>query len=289
VVGRPNAGKSTLLNRLVGTKVSIVTRVPQTTRNRILGVVHRPGAQIVLMDTPGIHKPLSRLNEQMMQFVRQALGDLDIALLIVDASVPFGHGDQFAVDLIKRYGPKTFLLLNKIDLIRKSRLLPLIDRYRQLHEFQEIFPLSALDGPGVEEMLQAVMRELPEGPAYFPPEMITDQPERFLAGEIIREKLIQQTRQELPFATAVLVEEFDRNEKLTHIQATIVVEKESQKPIVIGAGGSKLKQIGTAARLDLERRFPPKVFLELFVKVARDWRDDHAMVRTLDYRGEGGG
>src|SRR5438477_199683 len=145
VVGRPNAGKSTLLNRLVGTKVSIVTRVPQTTRNRILGVVHRPAAQIVLIDTPGIHKPLSRMNEQMMRFVRQSLDEVDLALLIVDASVPFGHGDQFAVDLIKKFGPKTFLLLNKIDSIRKSRLLPLIDRYRQLHEFQEIFPISALE------------------------------------------------------------------------------------------------------------------------------------------------
>lgn len=287
IVGRPNAGKSTLLNRLVGTKVSIVTQVPQTTRNRILGVVHRPGAQIVLIDTPGIHKPLSRMNEQMMQFVRQALEDLDLALLIVDASVSFGHGDQFAVDLIKRYGPKTFLLLNKIDLIRKSRLLPLMDRYRQLHEFAEIFPISALDGSAVEEMLEAIVRELPEGPAYYPADMVTDQPERFLAGEIIREKLIQETRQELPFVTAVLVDELDQDERRTLIRATILVERDSQKPIVIGAGGALLKQIGTAARLELERRFPPKVFLELFVKVAPGWRDDRAMVRALDYRSEG--
>ena len=288
LVGRPNAGKSALLNRLVGTKVSIVTPVPQTTRNRILGVVHRADAQIVLMDTPGIHKPLSRLNEQMMQSVRQALGDLDLALLVVDAAVSFGHGDQFAVELIKKYGPKTFLLLNKIDRIKKPRLLPLIDRYRQLHEFEEIFPISALDGSGVETMLEAVVRELPEGPAYFPPDFYTDQPERFLAGEIVREKVIQQTRQELPYVTAVLVDEFDQDERRTLIRATILVEKGSQKPIVIGAGGARLKQIGTAARVELERLFPPKVYLELFVKVAPGWRDDRAVVAALDYRHERG-
>ncbi len=286
VVGRPNAGKSTLVNALVGSKVSIVTPVPQTTRNRILGIVNRPGAQIVLMDTPGIHKPLSRLNEQMMAFVRQALGERDLAVLIVDASQRFGKGDEFALDLLKKYSPRTILALNKIDLIKKPALLPLMDRYSKSYEFEEIIPISALHEDGLDELLHAVVGRLPEGPQYFPPDMYTDQPERFLAGEIIREKLIRRTRQELPYAIAVLIDQFEEKDELTRIAATVVVEKESQKPIVIGAGGALLKQIGTEARLELEKLFPPKVFLELYVKVAPHWRDDRALVSELDYRGE---
>ncbi len=286
VVGRPNVGKSTLINALVGAKVSIVTPVPQTTRNRILGIVNRPNAQVVLMDTPGIHKPLSRLNEQMMGFVRQALEDRDMVLLIVDASAEFGKGDQFAVELLKQYTPKTILLLNKIDLIQKTRLLPLIDHYSKLHEFEEIFPISALQGDGLPEMLEAVIKRLPEGPEYFPPDVYTDQPERFLAGEIIREKVIRHTRQELPYVTAVLIDAFEEAESVTRISATVVVEKESQKPIVIGARGSMIKQIGTEARHELEKLFPPKVFLELFVKVEPNWRDNRAVVAALDYRSE---
>ena len=180
-MGRPNAGKSTLINALVGSKVSIVTPVPQTTRNRILGIVHRPEAQIVLMDTPGIHKPLSRLNEQMMRFVRQALEERDLAVLIVDAAERFGRGDQFAIHLLKEYAPRAILALNKIDRVRKSSLLPLIGRYAKLHDFEEIFPISALKGEGLEEMLGAIIQRLPEGPAYFPEDIYTDQPERFLA------------------------------------------------------------------------------------------------------------
>jgi len=287
VVGRPNAGKSTLVNRLVGSKVSIVTPVPQTTRNRILGIVNRPGAQIVCMDTPGIHKPLSRLNEAMMSYVRQALEERDVAVLIVDASEPFGKGDEFAVTLLKEYAPRTILALNKIDLIRKPSLLPLMDRYSKLYEFEELIPISALRGEGVEELTQAVVERLPEGPEYFPPDIYTDQPERFLAGEIVREKIIQHTKQELPYVTAVLVEKFEEGETLTRIHATIVVEKVSQKPIVIGAGGAKLKQIGSEARRELERLFPPKVFLELFVKVEPAWRDSPPVVAALDYRTEG--
>jgi len=286
LVGRPNAGKSTLLNALVGEKVSIVTPTPQTTRNRILGVVHRPGAQVVLMDTPGIHKPLSRLNEQMMQFVRQALEERDLAVLIVDASAKVGKGDQFAVDLIKQYAPRTILALNKIDAVRKPALLPLIDRYAKLYDWEEVFPISALKGDGVAELLEAVVLRLPDGPAYFPPDTYTDQPERFLASEMIREKVIAHTRQELPYVTAVLIEEFAEGESLTRIRATILVEKESQKPIVIGAGGHRIKQIGIEARAELERRLPPKVFLELSVKVEPDWRNSRGLVAALDYRGE---
>ena len=287
IVGRPNAGKSTLLNALVGAKVAIVTPVPQTTRNRILGMVNRPDAQIAFMDTPGIHKPLSRLNEQMMTFVRQALADRDLVLLIVDASVKFGKGDEFALTLLKQYAPKTILLLNKIDLVQKPRLLPLIDRYSKLHNFEEIIPISARDGSGLPELMEAVVKYLPEGPQYFPPDVYTDQPERFLASEIIREKVIRHTRQEMPYVTAVLIDEFEEGETITRIHATIIVEKDSQKPIVIGAGGSMLKQVGSEARQELERLFPPKVFLELYVKVKPHWRDNRALVASLDYRSEG--
>ncbi len=286
VVGRPNAGKSTLINALVGTKISIVTAVPQTTRNRILGIVNRPDAQIVFVDTPGVHKPLSKLNEQMMGFVRQALEERDLAVLIVDASQAFGKGDEFVINLLKQYAPKTILLLNKIDIIKKTRLLPLIDRYSKLHQFEEIMPISALQVGSLREVLDAVVARLPEGPAYFPPDVYTDQPERFLASEIIRESVIRHTREELPYATAVLIEKFEETPQLTRIYATIVVEKESQRPIVIGVGGKRIKQIGTEARQELEKMFPPKVFLQLYVKVEPQWRDNTQMIAALDYHGE---
>jgi GTP-binding protein Era len=238
------------------------------------------------MDTPGIHKPLSRLNQQMMAFVRQALAERDLAILIVDASAEFGRGDAFALQLLKEYAPKSILALNKIDLIHKPRLLPLIDQYSKLHNFEEVFPISALDGDGLEELLEAVIGLLPEGPQYFPPDIYTDQPERFLASEIIREKVIRHTHQELPHVTALLIEQYEETETLTRIHATIVVERDSQRPIVIGAGGQRIKQIGTEARLELEKLLPPKVFLELFVKVEPHWRDNRALVAALDYRGE---
>lgn len=284
VVGRPNAGKSTLVNAWVAEKVSIVTPSPQTTRNRILGVANRPGAQVILMDTPGIHKPLSRLNRQMMTFVRDALESRDVALLVVDASAKFGHGDQFTLDLLKPYKAPVILALNKIDQIRKDRLLPLIDRYSKLHSFEEIVPISAQTGDGLDDLLEATVRRLPEGPALFPPDYYTDQPERFLAAEAIREKVILQTRQELPYATAVLIDDFQESDRLTRIHAAILVEKESQKPIVIGAEGKRVKQIGIEARKELEKLFPPQVFLELYVRVEPQWRDSRSLVSALDYR-----
>jgi len=288
VVGRPNAGKSTLVNALVESKVSIVTPVPQTTRNRILGILHRPDAQVVFMDTPGVHKPLSRLNEQMMNYVRQALADRDLAVLIVDASEKFGKGDDFVVNLLKDYAPRTILALNKIDRVHKPNLLPLIDRYSKLYGFDEIIPISALKGEGLEELLKAIIDRLPEGPALYPEDEYTDQPQRFLAAEIIREKVIRHTHNEMPYVTAVLIEQFEEQPVLTRLHATIVVEKESQKPIVIGAGGARLKEIGTEARADLEKLFPPKVFLELYVKVQPRWRDDNAIIAELDYRNDSG-
>ncbi|MGH9359764.1 MAG: GTPase Era [Terriglobia bacterium] len=285
IVGRPNAGKSTLVNALVAEKVSIVTPAPQTTRNRILGVFNRPGAQIVLVDTPGIQKPLHRLNQQMMEVVRQSLEARDIVLLMVDASASFGKGDQYVIEMLKQYRVRSLLALNKVDAIRKIRLLPLIDRYAKLYDFEEIFPVSALKGEGLAELTEALIQRLPESEPLFPPDYYTDQPERFLAAELIREKVILHTQQELPYVIAVLIEDFEASERLTRIRATIVVEKESQKPIVIGAEGGKIKQIGTEARRDLERLFPPQVFLELHVHVEPRWRDNPAAVAALDYRG----
>jgi GTP-binding protein Era len=288
VVGRPNAGKSTLVNALVESKVSIVTPVPQTTRNRILGILHRPDAQVIFMDTPGVHKPLSRLNEQMMNYVRQALADRDLAVLIVDASEKYGRGDEFVINLLKEYSPRAILALNKVDRVHKPDLLPLMDRYSKLYGFEEIFPISALHGEGLEGLLAAIVQRLPEGPHYFPADEYTDQPERFLASEIIREKVIRHTKHEMPYVTAVLIDGFEEGALITRLHATIVVEKDSQKPIVIGAGGARLKQIGTEARQELEKLFPPRVYLELFVKVQPHWRNNSAVVAELDYRGDGG-
>jgi GTP-binding protein Era len=288
VVGRPNAGKSTLVNALVASKVSIVTPVPQTTRNRILGILHRPDAQVIFMDTPGVHKPLSRLNEQMMNYVRQALADRDLAVLIVDATEKFGRGDEFVIDLLNEYSPRAILALNKVDRVHKPDLLPLMDRYSKLYGFEEIFPISALRGEGLAEMLAAIVQRLPEGPPYFPADEYTDQPERFLASEIIREKVIRHTKHEMPYVTAVLIDGFEEEALITRLHATIVVEKDSQKPIVIGAGGARLKEIGTEARLELEKLLPPRVYLELHVKVQPHWRNNTAVIAELDYRGGSG-
>ncbi len=221
-----------------------------------------------------------------MTFVREALEERDLALMIADASAPFGKGDEFVLNLLAEYAPRTILLLNKIDRIRKPALLPLIDRYAKLHEFEEIFPISALKGSGVQEVLDAVVSRLPEGPPYFPPEIYTDQPERFLASEIVRERVIRNTRQELPYATTVLIERFEESPTLTRIHATVLVEKDSQKAIIIGEAGSRIKQIGIEARRELEKVFPPQVFLQLFVRVEPHWRDDSAIVGALDYRGK---
>ena len=288
-MGRPNAGKSTLVNALVESMVSIVTPVPQTTRNRILGILHRPDAQVIFMDTPGVHKPLSRLNEQMMNYVRQALADRDLAVLIVDASEKFGKGDEFVINLLNEYSPRALLALNKVDRVHKPDLLPLIDRYAKLYNFEEIFPISAMQRDGLDDLLAAIVQRLPEGPAHFPADQYTDQPERFLASEIVREKVIRHTRHEMPYVTAVLIDRFEEGELITRIHATIVVEKESQKPIVIGAGGARLKEIGTEARLEMEKLFPPKVYLELFVKVQPQWRNNSAVIAELDYRSGGSG
>lgn len=284
ILGRPNAGKSTLMNGLVGAKVSIVSSKPQTTRNRIQGILTRNDAQLVFIDTPGIHKPIDALNRQMMRYVYESLEGIDLLLLIVDATKEFGAGDRFAVEIVRRYGGKTFLLINKIDLIEKARLLPLIDIYRQEHNFEEVIPLSALRGENLDLLVRKCIEFLPEGPMYYPADQITDQPERFIAAELIREKLFEATRQEVPYAAAVMVDKWEETPKLVRIHATIYVERDGQKAIVIGAGGSMLKCIGSEARKELEALLHTKVFLELYVKVKADWRESPAVVRLLDWR-----
>lgn len=292
IIGRPNAGKSTLLNALVGEKIAIVTEKPQTTRTRIQGMVNikaqrgRPAGQIIFVDTPGVHKPDSRLNRKMMQEIHAALESRDLILLIVDASEKFGPGDQHVLDLVKKSGGPVFLLLNKIDKLQKDRLLPIMDHYSKLHEFQEIIPISASRGQGLDILLDKTIRALPEGPRYFPQDQFTDQPERFVAAEIIREKVLLKTGKELPYATAVVVERFEETGKLTRIAAAIYCERDGQKAILIGKGGSKLKDIGTAARLELEALLGRKIFLELFVKVKPGWRESSAFVEELDWHNQ---
>ncbi len=290
IIGRPNAGKSTLLNKLVGQKVAIVTHKPQTTRNRIQGIVNvkakkgRPAGQVVFVDTPGVHKPDTPMNRQMMREVRDALQSRDLILLMLDATQRFGGGDQFTLELVKKAGGPVFLLINKIDLIEKARLLPVIEDYRRRHAFQEIFPISARKGAGLEELLDAIVRALPAGPRYFPEDQVTDQPERFLASEIIREKILIATGQEVPYAATVLIEQWEEKEKLTRIAATIYVERDGQKGILIGRGGQMLKKIGTLARQELEALLGTRVFLELFVKVQPGWRDSREFLAGLDWR-----
>jgi GTP-binding protein Era len=290
IIGRPNAGKSTLLNALVGEKLAIVTRKPQTTRNRIQGIINverktkRPAGQIVLVDTPGVHKPINSLNRRMMKEVYDALEGCDLLLLIADATARFGTGDKFVLDIVKKSGQPCFLLLNKIDVLDKQRLLPLIAEYKERHEFAEVIPISAMKREGLDALLASVMKALPEGPRYFPKDQITDQPERFLVAELIREQVLLATEQEVPYATTVLIDQYEEGARLTRIAATIYCEREGQKAILIGKQGSTLKKIGTAARLQIQGLLNTKVFLELFVKVRAGWRDSRDFVQETDWR-----
>ncbi len=286
LVGRPNAGKSTLLNRILGRKVSIVSSKPQTTRNRIVGILNEPRGQIAFLDTPGIHKPLHKLNVRMMEAVRASLDDADVVVLIVDVSEPFGHGDAFALDLLRQASKgKRFAILNKIDLLRKEKLLPLIEKYNATNLFAEIVPLSATTGDGVEVLLDLLFRTIAPGEAFYPAEDFTTQPERFFAAEIIREKLLAHTTEELPYTTAVSVDRWEEDEEkgLLKIWATIVVERESQKSIVIGKAGAMIKRIGTEARLELESILGTHIFLDLHVALHERWREDERFLGELDW------
>jgi GTP-binding protein Era len=291
LVGRPNAGKSTLLNRLVGAKLAIVSDKPQTTRTRILGVKnYEAGAagedagQIIFVDTPGVHRPLHRMNVRMVDAAVEAAGDVDLVAWVVDASEPPGAGTNYVLDIIKKSGQPTVLVLNKIDRIAKLKLLPIIDRFRQQHEFAEIVPVSALTGDNIDRLERALLAQLPEGEALFPEDYLTDQPERTLAAEMVREQVLAHTRDELPFTTAVVVDQFqepDQEGGLLRLFCTIYVEQPSQKPIVIGRAGEMIKTIGTAARAELEAFFGCRVFLDLHVKVKPDWREDERLLDTL--------
>lgn len=283
IVGRPNAGKSTLVNQLVGQKVAIVSSRPQTTRNRIQGIVNRDNAQIVLVDTPGLHQAKNVLSRQMMDEAQHALEGVDILCLIVDASENFGAGDEFSLEWVKRFKGPIFLLLNKVDRVKKPLLLGIIERYAALYNFAEVYPISALTGDNCEDLVKGWLKYLPESPPYFPADQFTDQPERFLAAELIREKTILATRDEVPHAIAVLVDNFDEKKSLLKIRATIYVEREGQKGILIGKRGETMKKIGTQARKEIEAILGAKVFLELFVKVQPNWRQNPAMVRQLDW------
>ena len=284
VVGRPNAGKSTLVNRLVGQKIAIVTSKPQTTRNRIQGIVTKPQGQIVFIDTPGLHEADSALGRQMMQEVAAALEGIDVLLLMVDASRVLLHADDLLLEKAKRFRGKTILALNKVDRLAKPKLLPLIDSFAKAFEFAAIVPISALNGAGCEELLDEILKQLPEGEPYFPEDQVTDQPERFLAAEIIREKAIQVMYHEVPYALAVVVEKYEETPKLLRIEAVMNVERDSQKKILIGHKGEMLKKIGTEARKELEGILASKIYLGLFVKVAPDWRENPQKVRELDWR-----
>ena len=283
IIGRPNAGKSTLLNRVVGQKVAIVTSKPQTTRNRIQGIVTRPEGQIVFIDTPGLHEAETALGRQMMHEVAAALEGIDVLLLMVDASRAQPHADAMLLERAERFHGKTILALNKVDRVEKPKLLPLIDAFQKAFEFAEIVPISALKGSGVEDLQKEILKRLPEGEPYFPEDQVTDQPERFLAAEIIREKAIQVMYHEVPYALAVFVDKFEETPKLLRIEATLNVERDTQKKILIGHKGATLKKIGTQARKELEELLGTKIFLQTYVKVVPDWREDPRKVRELDW------
>jgi GTP-binding protein Era len=284
LIGRPNAGKSTLLNRIIGTKVAIVSDKPQTTRNRIVAVKNHPDGQIVFVDTPGIHRPLHRLNVRMVDAAVDTIREVDVVALVFDASTRPGHGDDYVAGLLKDVKTPIILVLNKVDLIAKPRLLPLIERVQKWHPFAAIVPVSAVSGDGVDALERELLSHLPESDPIYPADFLTDQPERAIVAEAVREKVLQHTRAELPFSTAVIVDQFDESdrENILRLYCTIFVEQESQKAIVIGRGGEMIKRIGTEARHDLERFFETRVFLDLRVKVNADWRDDD---RTQDVRG----
>ena len=300
VVGRPNVGKSTLVNRLVGQKVSIVSDKPQTTRNRILAVVNlpagaevrssagsnggspsRPASQIVLLDTPGIHKPMHRMNERMVDVAVQSLGRVDLALWLVDVTEPYGPGDRYVKSVLQRSGKPVILGINKIDAVEKPRILPVIEQYRHLLDFAEVIPLSALKGQQVDLLADRLVAHLPEGAPLYPEDFLTDQPERFFVAEMVREQILRMTRDEIPYAAGVVIDSFQEGGPVVRIEATVYVERDSQKRIVIGKGGAMLKAIGTEARKQIEDFLAARVYLGLFVKVREGWREDGPILESM--------
>jgi GTP-binding protein Era len=288
ILGRPNAGKSTLLNALLGTKIAIVASRPQTTRTAIRGVLTLPEAQIVFVDTPGIHKSTTLLNKRMMDTVRSS-AEADVVLLLVDATRPFTEEDSQAVDLVKKTGAPSIVVFNKIDaLADKPKILTLVDQYKALHDFAAFIPISARRGEGLDILKQEIIERLPQGESLYPADYMTDQPERFMVAELLREQILRLTRDEIPHAVAVVVDTFEDSPKLVRIAASIYVEREGQKAIMVGAGGSLLKQVGTLARREIEKLLGKKVFLQTFVKVHPKWREDPEFLEASDWRGMAG-
>ena len=282
LVGRPNAGKSTLLNQLLGEKLAIVSDRPQTTRHRLVGILSEARGQIVFLDTPGVHRPLHRMNRHMVQQATDALSEADAVCMLVDASQPFGGGDRYLRDLVAKAAATKVVALNKIDLVRKPNLLPRIGLYAEGGAFRDIVPISALSGDGVDRLLEVLWELMPVGDPLYDTELLTVHPERFLVAERIREKLLRHTRDELPFTTAVLIEDWQESETLLRLHATILVERAGQKKIVVGQRGGMLKTIGREARLDLEEYLGKKVYLELFVRHEPDWRENRRLLARLD-------
>ncbi|HPR14964.1 MAG TPA: GTPase Era [Smithella sp.] len=283
IIGRPNAGKSTLFNAIIGDKISIMTHKPQTTRNKITGIKNYPDAQLIFLDTPGMHKPKTPLNRAMVRTTREAIGSVDVLLMMIEAQTDVQPHDLFLIESLNETKAPVLLVINKIDLIEKKFLLPLMDKFRRIYDFREIVPISALHGNGVEELLTIVKEMLPEGPKYYPDDIVTDATERFIASEFIREKITLHTKQELPYSAAVEIDLFKEDEarNLIRITATINVEKDSQKAIMIGKKGAMLKKIGTQARLDMENLFGAKVYLELFVRVRKEWTASERMLEEF--------
>jgi GTP-binding protein Era len=281
VVGRPNVGKSTLVNRLVGQKIAIVSDKPQTTRNRILAVMNPPGGQIVLFDTPGIHKPMHRMNKRMVDTAVKSLGQVELAVWVIDITEPYGPGDRYVREVLKKSGRPVLLAINKIDRVPKPKILSVIEQYRTLLDFAEVVPISARDGDNVDVLPSLLLKYLPEGERLYPEDFLTDLPERFFVAEMVREQILRLTREEIPYTTGVLIESFKEEEGLVRIEATIYAERESQKGILIGKGGGMLKEVGTAARRQIEEFLGTQIFLGLFVKVRERWREDAALLDEM--------
>ncbi|MFB0832397.1 GTPase Era [Brevibacillus laterosporus] len=285
IIGRPNVGKSTLLNQVVGQKVAIMSNKPQTTRNQIRAVYTADKGQLIFIDTPGIHKAKSKLGDYMVAAAENTLNEVDLVLFVIDATEKRGAGEEYILERLKKVNTPVFLVINKIDQIHPEELLPLIDEYRKHHDFKQIVPISALQGNNTDALLQSILLEMPEGPMYYPADQVTDHPERFIVAELIREKVLHLTREEIPHSIAVTVEEMKRGEngKTLYIYAAIYVERDSQKGILIGKRGDMLKEISKRARMDMERLLGEKIFLEVWVKVKKDWRNQERMLRNFGF------
>lgn len=285
IIGRPNVGKSTFLNRVIGQKIAIMSDKPQTTRNKVQGVLTLPDAQLIFIDTPGIHKPKHKLGDFMMKVAQNTLKEVDLVLFMVNAEEGFGRGEEFIIEKFQSVKTPIFLVINKIDQIHPDDLLPIIESYQEKFPFKEVVPISALEGNNVERLLDQIKTYMPEGPQFYPADQVTDHPERFIISELIREKALHLTREEIPHSIAVVIDKIERqeNKEVIHVMATVIVERDSQKGIIIGKKGSMLKEIGQRARVDIENLLGSKVFLELWVKVQKDWRNKMSQLRDFGF------